>query len=100
MTNYTRGYIAERLAFKELMAAGYYVMRASGSHTIFDLIAVNHSEIRMIQLKRCKKELRSFKKELEGIKEFTNCPPNAIKELWIRLDQYKHRKPHWEIITI
>lgn len=51
VTNYTRGRNLEYKVKKELEAQGYLVIRSSGSHSPFDLIAMRMDEIRFIQLK-------------------------------------------------
>lgn len=104
VTNYQRGYQVERRAFKELEEQGYYPIRASGSHTLFDIVAIplrnkklikEIPKVKLIQLKRVKGKYYSFKKELKemwAVKIF----PFAQKELWVRLDRMKGRKSHWK----
>ena len=52
--NYRRGYLAERRAAKVLERAGYVVARTAGSHSPFDVVAVNANGVRLIQVKRVK----------------------------------------------
>jgi Holliday junction resolvase len=88
MTNYRRGYEFERQIKKILENKNYFVMRSSGSHTLFDLIAVNKFEIKLIQAKRVKKLSNvSITKELAKLEQFTNFPTNAQRELWIKIDK-------------
>ena len=96
VTNYRRGYLIERKAKKILEDAGYFVVRTAGSHSLFDIIAIDKVQIRLIQLKRVKGKYYSFKKEIEEIKLFKNMPINASKELWIYLDKLKDRPAHFK----
>lgn len=50
--NYHRGYLIERRACKLLEQAGYVVARTAGSHSPFDVVAVNANGVRLIQVKR------------------------------------------------
>lgn len=90
-TNYQRGYEAEARARRELQAAGYYVMRSSASKGVFDLIAVGHGEVILLQLKRTKRrpgpsayrdDLAQMRECVEGLE----LPPNCKVELWVWVD--------------
>jgi len=79
LSQYRRGYRIERIARKNLEDQGYYVIRSAGSKGLFDLIAINQREVKLIQIKKG----RIDRGETERLKEFTNCPANARKEIWI-----------------
>ncbi|SHF60874.1 holliday junction resolvase [Desulfofundulus australicus DSM 11792] len=86
-TNYRRGYLAERKAVKVLEAAGYVVARTAGSHSPFDVVAVNTNGIRLIQVKRVKEG--GFTAVLEAAREeIRRVPkvPGVSREVWIWLD--------------
>ena len=110
--NYIRGYATERKAFKELEEVGYYPIRASGSHTLFDIVALPTTKLKgrllqefpvlALQLKRVKGKYYSFKKEIEQMKKvplITTINSTEVmvrKELWIWLDRIKgYRKAGW-----
>jgi Holliday junction resolvase len=86
--NYRRGYETELKAKERLEKDGYYVMRSSGSRSIFDLIALNKSVVRLIQLKRVKGKRGYFAEDIGKIREFSNYPSWICqKELWIWHDR-------------
>lgn len=82
-TNYERGRSAEYRAMRDLEKAGYTVVRSSGSHGPFDVVAVNRLEIRLIQVKRTEggrlPDLKAAREELARIA----VPENAVKEIWV-----------------
>jgi Holliday junction resolvase len=88
---YRKGYILELKARDELKKNGYYVIRSSGSHGLFDLVAIKENEILFIQIKRQIK--RKKIKEEEEIKNF-KIPENCRKEIWI----WKPFGKQWEKI--
>jgi Holliday junction resolvase len=111
--NYLRGVATERKAKAELEKEGYLVLRMSGSHGLFDLVAINDKFVRCIQLKRVKEGRRSFQKEIDEIQAFQNHPKMAYrtephhkptfddmlfkKELWVWYDApYGRRGGRWE----
>ena len=101
VTNYQKGYQIERKALKELEKENYFVVRSSGSHLMADLVAVNYCGFRLIQLKSVRTKYYSFKKEIEKLKKFKNCPTNCSIELWIWKSRLKgFRKAGWEKIRI
>ena len=81
MTNYISGRRLEYKAKEELEKNKYVVIRASGSHGVFDLIAIRHDIIRLIQIKKTRKKV-SYGKEIEGISKL-DVPKSCRKELWI-----------------
>ena len=85
--NYRRGYLKEREMQQKLQADGYYCTRSSGSHTAFDLIAINSNSILCIQIKRTKGKYYSFKKDIEQMRDII-VPGNAVKQLLIWSDYY------------
>jgi len=76
--HYRKGEYYERKARKELESEGYYVIRSGGSKGIWDLVAINKNEIRLIQVKSNSKP---GPKERKNMEEFES-PSNAIKEFW------------------
>lgn len=70
--NYRNGAAYERRIATKLKQKGYYVMRSSGSHGIFDLIAIdfNSGHIMFIQLKNYaigKKEFQRISEEIKAL---------------------------------
>jgi len=99
--NYIKGYVVERKARKELEEEGFFAVRSAGSHSKFDIVAINKSKIRLIQLKSVRTKYCSFKKETEELKKFNNCPKNTSVELWVWLSRIKGiRKAQWQKTTI
>jgi len=86
MTRYQKGYRIELKAKLALQLEGYTVFRTAGSHSLFDLIAVNKDEVRLIQLKSTKGK-PYYKKEILGIKRFKNYPAPVTKEFWVWRDR-------------
>jgi len=66
MTQYQRGYRFEREVWQKLVEKGYFVVRAAGSHGIFDLIAIKNIDVRGVQ---CKVSGKISKDELNKMKE-------------------------------
>jgi len=99
-SRYIRGRNAEYLVVKELASLGYHTGRTPGSKGLFDVIAFNKEELRLIQVKRTKDNSYHFpSKELKAIKDLY-VPNNTRKELWIRFDKQKGRNAKWEKIEI
>jgi Holliday junction resolvase-like predicted endonuclease len=88
--NYLRGRATEYKAKAELEKDGYVVIRASGSHGAFDLVAVNRMEVRFIQCKREKKSTNwdGLLEELSKIQ----TPIYSRKELWVWRDRKRFVK--------
>lgn len=91
--NYIRGRNIEYKAKKELEAQGYTVIRASGSHGIFDLVAGNKDEVVWIQCKRAitklsKPDLKAYCASIDAVE----LPENNLKELWVWEDRRGFRK--------
>lgn len=85
--NYRRGYLIERRACKLLEQAGYVVARTAGSHSPFDVVAVNANGVRLIQVKRLKEG--SLTAVLEAAREEIRQVPkaqNVSREVWIWVD--------------
>jgi hypothetical protein len=85
----SKGQRNELRAKKILELAGYEVEKTVGSRFgskdfwgLFDLLAINATQLRMIQVKTnyCRPEYK------EAIKEFP-CPPTIIKEVWVFKDR-------------
>lgn len=92
--NYIRGYVIERKAKKELEGKGYYCMRSSGSHSVFDLIAIplgydKKRQIKLIQLKRKKGKYSNYAEDIDMLKRIP-IAPNVVcsKEFWIWTDRH------------
>jgi Holliday junction resolvase len=73
----------EHKAMRILEAAGYHVTRAAGSLGMFDVVAINRSGIRLIQVKSNRD---ASPLEREAIQLFDGLPENATKEIWIFRD--------------
>jgi Holliday junction resolvase len=81
MTNYQRGYAAERVARKILEDDGYLVIRSAGSKGPADLIALNAREIILIQVKRNRPVSLAEQKRLIDL--LHRIPENARIEIWL-----------------
>jgi len=92
-SHYQRGYESELQAKYDLEDEGYLVVRSSGSHTAFDVIAINDTHVRLVQVKRQKAKTTygSTIKELQEVK----VPAFCSVELWIWTD-----RKGWEKIII
>lgn len=85
--NYKRGYEIERKVMRLLAAAGYITARTAGSHSPFDVVAVNSTGVRLIQVKRTKRD--KFDALLDmAIEEIQQVPrlPGVSREVWIWVD--------------
>jgi len=76
--SYKSGRYFENKARKELEKLGYYVTRSGASKGVWDLIAINNWQIRLIQIKKNQLPRPSERKQME---DFV-CPKNATKECW------------------
>lgn len=83
-TNYERGVEKERKAMEYLDSCGYITMRTAGSHGIFDVIALGPTGVRLIQIKRVKKD-ENWTSEYESAKDQMQKLPkiHASYEVWI-----------------
>lgn len=97
-SNYVKGARVERKALDQLEKDGYLVIRSAGSHSPFDIVAIGKEEIRLIQLKACKKFYQNILES--AIKEIRKCPgphslsgkdlvlpSNTVAEVWINEDR-------------
>ena len=81
---YKRGYTAELGAIRTLRNQGYEVIRSAKSYGPADLVAVNHKEMRLIQVKSTKDpNPANFKKDIERLAQ-VKTPANCKKEIWIK----------------
>jgi predicted RNA binding protein YcfA (HicA-like mRNA interferase family) len=96
--NYVKGARVERKALDQLEKDGYRVIRSAGSHSPFDIVAIGMGEVRLIQLKACKKFyqniLDSAIKEIRaspGPHSMSDkdliLPSNCVAEVWICEDR-------------
>jgi Holliday junction resolvase len=89
MTNYAKGAKYERKLGELLEREGYFVVRAAGSHSAVDLVAVGESNIKLIQVKSSRRKIVGIESvETSFGKDITNlcrikCPPTTKKELWL-----------------
>jgi Holliday junction resolvase len=85
MNRKAKGTRNEHRAKKILEAAGYDVFRSRGSLGIVDLVAVNSSSVRFIEVKtnRVRRETK------EQMREWKNVPKYASKEIWKFVDGQK-----------
>jgi len=82
-SRYKRGYEIERRAINELKRLGYLAVRTAGSHSPFDVIAINECEVRLIQVKSCRAFSNSiFNRALFDYAGF-EFPEGCSKEIWI-----------------
>jgi len=92
MIQYKKGSKREYQTRNKLRKQGYNVLRAAGSHGVFDIVAINSESVRLIQVKNCKKRLYIDKGAERSIENF-NCPDNCSKEIWVYVD-YDRENPH------
>ena len=86
LANHRKGIAAEILCAKELRGRGYSVCRSAGSRGEFDVIAVNESEVLLVQVATTKHRARRFaRKKLRKLQRVA-CPVGAKKELWVLVD--------------
>ena len=86
--NYVRGVFIERVAIQELNEEGYFVSRSAQSGGLWDVVAVNEKEVKLVQCKRIKKG-RSIESVTDGnLNVFKNIKvqPVVSKELWVWRD--------------
>jgi len=79
---YEKGRRAEYAIMKRLKEEGYICSRSAGSHSAFDVVAVNSEHVRLIQSKFGENgsAIAAARTELEKIK----VPLNCVKEIWSR----------------
>ena len=73
-----KGSRRERKVKKILENQGYLCSKSGSSLGLFDIIAINENEVRLIQVK----SLYCSPAERERIRLF-KCPPEVTKEIWI-----------------
>ena len=81
----------ERRVIKFLKELGYDCTKAGGSLGIFDIIAVNRQDIRLIQVKSNRMPAPL---EMETIRDFKNYPACGRKEVWVWHDYVKQPSIH------
>ena len=77
--NYDRGRAAEYRARTTLEAAGYTVVRSSGSRGPADLVAWNAQGFRLVQVKRGRDGISPLDRETFAQ---LPVPPGTLKEVW------------------
>jgi hypothetical protein len=81
-TNYDRGRRHEDRAAQHLRENGYVAQRIAGSHGAFDVVAVNATEVRLVQIKA---QGAATERDREELKAFGRRVPPCVKiELWER----------------
>ena len=86
MTRYQSGVRYERETLKYLRALGYLATRTAGSHGVADIWAMNHSHVRLIQVKYTKDTKKNMTSVINKVSDEFNAiptPKNVYKELWI-----------------
>lgn len=87
MSNYRKGYMAERDVVNSFRDKGFFATRSAGSHSKADVIVVEPDRVRMIQLKVTGKRKiyeSSYKDDWEALKKM-NVPDNVTKEIWTKV---------------
>jgi len=71
---------------KHFRAKNIPAQRTAGSHSLWDVIAILPTEVKLIQVKRIKEGKYHYS---SGIKEFKklDVPENVSKELWVWKDR-------------
>jgi hypothetical protein len=90
---YKRGAHYERKAMKALQEEGYMVIKSAGSKGLFDLWAMGHGQLRLVQSKATMRG-SNFTKLREAL-ELIEVPEFATKEIWV----WEHRKGWKKIIV-
>ena len=81
MTAYRRGYAAELRAKRILERLGYTVIRAAGSHGLFDVCGLRRDGIVLVQVRRGAARLSSAERaEFRSVR--ASLPSNARCEYW------------------
>jgi Holliday junction resolvase len=88
MTNYRRGYDAEMRCVEAWREHGYESVRTAGSHSPWDVLAVNAEETWLIQVKRTKEAPTDgeFSKELNILKKIATGV-GTFQALWWWVDR-------------
>ena len=81
-----KGRKRELRARRMLEECGFEVVRAAGSHGLFDLVAISSKGIRLIQVKTNRKPPPA---EMEALREFKAPGCCATKEVWVFHDGTK-----------
>lgn len=91
--SYLKGCRFEREIVEELRKNGYQSNRIAGSHGLWDVVAVNHEEVRLIQAKFDVNNgvIENTKEELRKIA----VPLCCKKEIWV-----KRSRQGWDIIEV
>jgi Holliday junction resolvase-like predicted endonuclease len=79
-TNYDRGRRHEDRAAQHLRENGYVAQRIAGSHGPFDVVAINASGVRLIQIKAQGATSEQARRDLAALA----VPPCVSLELWER----------------
>ncbi len=88
MTNYEKGRRREYQVIRTMEAAGFYCIRAAGSHGLFDVVAIGPNELRLIQVKA---NQMASQAEQESLREFDLGPEGTSKFIWLYING--QRKP-------
>ena len=73
----------------ELRKENYFVVRSAGSKTCVDLIAIDSSSVRLIQVKRETNDVvhwNMYKEDIDKLNKL-NSPPCVVKEIWVWLSR-------------
>lgn len=85
-SKYRRGATTEYRIMKQLEEEGYTCTRSSGSHGMWDIVAINSKEVKLIQAKRVKKG-KYYKDESLDPFIALEVPVGISKELWVWVDR-------------
>jgi len=105
MNHSRKGAEGERLAKKQLEAAGYVVTKSGGSLGAVDLIAIGTLGVRCIQVKVSTDRRQLQKANLEAIRETLYPLPRpqaggVSYEIWVRYKKTNDRKWYWYRETV
>ncbi len=87
-----KGARLERKIKALLELEGFLVFRSAGSHGIFDLCAIGHNKVRLIQAKSG--AAKPSKAEKEAMTNYQG-PPFSVKELWLWKDRASAPEIHY-----
>src|SRR3990167_8491128 len=90
---FIKGRAYEYKTMKKLESEGFYTIRSSGSHGLFDIVGIRNDGIRFIQVKSGLKNYLSPREKQEIVNLM--LPDNCQKEIWRWLPR---REPKIEIL--
>lgn len=85
-TNYLKGYNNELRTIGRLRRRGYYVLRSSGSHGLFDIVALRPDPDQDVLLIQVKTNRQPGPAERRALEAFGDARCSWRKQLWVYHD--------------